>query len=281
MSDYIEKLSTIGSMGVNIYFRGHKDERYRIQPSVFRKDLMVKKSENIILRELMSFHPEEFVGHRSAFESLVQAQHHGLPTRLLDVSLSSIAGLFFATEANDDGTDTVDGAVIRFDVDSTRIKGFESDTLSCICNLAKLNHAEKEEIRSFIMLERKRKDLVKKINVDEFNELEAVRRLVQFVRQEKPYFENKIQPIDLYSNYLALPMRNNKRITAQSGAFIVSGVLSHLAKSSKFSMKKFVVPKKLKPLFREELDRMGVNRMTMFPDLQSSAKYITSKHKSP
>lgn len=271
---FIKQISAIGSKSKSIFFRGHKDRHYKIQPSVFRPDLKVEKYESDILRELMTFHPEEFVGHRSTFENLAHAQHHGLPTRLLDVTFSSVAGLYFAVEPDEDGQDSKDGRVIRLEVHESRIKNFDSDALSCISNLSKLSHSEREEIEEYIKEYKSKGKNVASIPVSEFNKLPSVKRLLQFVKQEKPYFENRVKAFDIYSNYLALPMRSSKRVSAQSGAFLVSGMLKTLGVSSKISREYFDIPKSAKPAIRQDLNNMGVNRMTMFPDLQSSAKYI-------
>ena len=218
----------------------------------------------------MSFHPQEFKHCQTALECLTQAQHHGLPTRLLDVSLNCLAGLYFAVESHDE----LDGEVIRFDVHSSRIKGFSSDALSCICNFSKLNFDEQKEIQEYLASQRKEYGAIGKIPVNAFNKLKPVMRLIQFVKQEKPYFESRIKPIDLWNSYLAMPMRNSRRVTAQSGAFIVSGILKRPTRSTKINVEKILIPKEKKKFIRVDLDKMGINRMTIYPDLENAAKHI-------
>ena len=44
----------------------------------------------------------------------------------------------------------------------------------------------------------------------------------QFIRQEKPYFENRMEPRDLYRVFVVEPRQTFDRIRAQSGAFLIS-----------------------------------------------------------
>jgi hypothetical protein len=50
------------------------------------------------------------------------------------------------------------------------------------------------------------------------------KRLHQFIRSEKPYFQPIINPIDLFVPYYVHPKMSNRRILAQSGAFILYGL---------------------------------------------------------
>ena len=72
----------------------------------------------------------------------------------------------------------------------------------------------------------------------------------------------------------------SKRVTAQSGAFLVAGLLTLFSKSTMIGVERFVIPGAPKPSLREELDSMGINQMTIYPDLQSAANYISNKWKN-
>ena len=49
-----------------------------------------------------------------------------------------------------------------------------------------------------------------------------MRLLYQLIRQEKPYFEERIDPRDLYQVFVVEPQQSSERLRAQAGAFLVS-----------------------------------------------------------
>ncbi|WP_321922242.1 FRG domain-containing protein [Burkholderia sp. BCC1998] len=104
--EFMQKTLAAGQPG--LLCRGLSDKKYTLLPSIARHpqehtlgDIstlergLIEEFQRLSLREL-EFIPE------GEFEWLFLAQHHGLPTRLLDWSTNPLVGLYFAVESRDD-----------------------------------------------------------------------------------------------------------------------------------------------------------------------------------
>ena len=256
-------------------YRGHGSPDFKLRPSIFRKQ-STRENEHILLRELIAAHPEDFNGDTSALETLVRMQHYSLPTRLLDVSMNPLVALYFACESvkkrvrtTRNGVSTSktvenDGHVAILSVSKTRIRYFDSDTVSCLTNLARLPSKLKDTLNT-------------DLEMDEFNGSLPVKRLLHFINQEKHGFLPEIEPSDLDSIILVKPKQNNKRIMAQAGAFFAFGLTDEIFDSNDHGIKVVRIPvdADLKPEILSQLDKLGINEKTMFPEIDRAARYIT------
>ncbi|WP_156383889.1 hypothetical protein [Methylobacterium sp. Leaf456] len=152
-----------------------------------------------------------------------------------------------------------------FDVEKRAVKYFDSDTVSCIANLSSLSSKERNEIRHFATDE-------------ELNASDTGRRLLHFIKTEKPYFLPAIRREDLHRIILVKPKQNNRRILAQQGAFFIFGLPHELRpEEHEVAILRLLVPADLKKKISDELDLININGSTMFPEIESAAKYIMSK----
>ncbi|MDG6093723.1 FRG domain-containing protein [Acetobacter sp. AN02] len=255
-----------------VTYRGHGSTDFKLIPSIFRKEA-TRENEHILLRELIAAHPEDFDRDTSALEMLVRMQHFSLPTRLLDVTMNPMVALYFACEtvkkrvpASNGKTriKDMDGHVVMLRAFKRRVRYFDSDTVSCLTNLARLSWTYKNKIDTGLELE-------------EFNQSTPIKRLLHFVRQEKNGFLDEIEPSDLDSIVLVKPKQNNKRILAQAGAFFAFGLDEEIKSNSldKIKVEHIVIPAGAKGDLLKELDKLGINEKTMFPDIERAARYIT------
>ncbi|MCJ2142307.1 FRG domain-containing protein [Methylobacterium sp. E-066] len=241
-------------------YRGHIEPVNLLKPSIFRKN-EYRKDERSILRELIAIQPNEFRDDKSSFEQLVRMQHYGMPTRLLDFTYNPLVGLYFAAQ-----DDTKDGEFLQLTTTKKDIKYFDSDTVSCISNLSNLQGRERDKIRKMTS------DNILKSSTEGL-------RLLHFIAAEKPYFQSKIILDDLSKIVAVRPKQTNRRIIAQQGGFFLFGLKTSLADDNDFGIriKRVPVPARNKHAIRRELDQININGSTLFPEIESAAKYILSK----
>jgi hypothetical protein len=113
----------------------------------------------------------------------------------------------------------------------------------------------------------------------DLNSSEVGIQLLHFIKAEKPYFLPEIDLLDLKSIFAVRPKQTNQRILAQHGAFFIFGLQSLLEDPNGFGIKilKRRVPASAKKGLLDELDSININASTLFPEIESAAKYIMSK----
>lgn len=275
VGEFITTVLGLKKNGKEVFYRGHSSKaKYRLEPSVFRKDpagnYIYLDQEDRIFRELLVSNSSDFQADMYSLDRLVRMQHYSLPTRLLDITSNPLIALYFACCSH--GERRVGeiflaeepGEVIVFFIDPESIKYFDSDTASCLANLARLPKLQKDTFDYTI-------------DSKAFNKLPAIKRLLHFVKEEKPFFEPRIKKDDLRSVICVKGKRSNDRISFQSGAFLLFGheaVLDELG-TPKIGVIRISVENKAKML--EELDQLNINERTVFPYIENSARYIAQK----
>jgi hypothetical protein len=248
--------------GEAIFYRGVPDHSYDAVPTVFRTPARVK-SEQKLYNELAAVSPDDFVADLTTLDKLVRMQHHSLPTRLLDITSNPLMALYFAC-SQDPGKV---GQITIFRVREASIKFPDSDTASVLANLARLTHNLREKLDVTLPL-------------PEFNDSEPVKKLLHFIRQEKPYFEDRIRPGDLEKILLIKSKLNNKRIISQAGLFFLFGHKASFRsrRNRGLAAEKISINASAKPIILGQLDRLNINQSTVFPFLENTAKYIRDKY---
>ena len=276
--------------GLTLYFRGERDAKWDLRPSVMRPSndgtFRLRAHEGEMLRELISKRPGDFGGMTSALEQMVVAQHHGLKTRLLDVSRNPCVALFSACDRRDPAGQShdngMDGRIHVFAAPKNLVKPFDSDTVSIIANFAKLDRGHQNLLLGKTGEDSQSED--PDIPLQYIYE-EAMRRLYHYIRQEKPQFEKIIDPRDLFRVFVVEPKQSFERIRAQEGAFIISAFHERFASDEIHGRVKNVPVYEhetmtvhgdtIKDDILEELSLMNFTREILYPSLEEVASRIT------
>ncbi len=249
-----------------LFYRGHASDKYSPLPTIFRNQNDDLKKSRYVEGESELFHslvtqcPEEFKDCTSTFDFLVKMQHYGLPTRLLDITSNPLVALYFACcsliPSSPRDKNAKNGQVLIYQVPNHEIKYFNSDTVSVISNLAR-------------------------VGVDfDFAKEEVQERFLHTIQAEKPYFKPKIKKEDLNSVICVKPKLDNRRIVKQSGAFFLFGMGQTKKDSIRIpdeyrpEIKHIDIPKGSKENLLRELATLSVSEATLFPEIDSVARFI-------
>lgn len=257
-----------------IFFRGHSNKDYKLEPYIYRDEII--KKEHIIFKELLLRCPQDFEHCKTTFEFLVKMQHYSLPTRLLDITTNPLIALYFACQSKSKN----DAELMVFKVPKSSIKYYDSDTVSILSNLSRVADDFEEPCwidKNLWPWDDGYDDMIKK-----YNDFYHIKKLTYEIQSEKPHFEPRIEP-DVLSKVLCVkPKMDNQRVIRQDSAFFLFGINnSKKDKPAKLNDslilakdKKIIIPHSDKARIIDQLEILGITEATIFPEIEKVASYI-------
>jgi hypothetical protein len=206
LSNYIDYISNELVPEKEWIFRGHENSQFSLKPSIARiepRESTIPKMETTILLEFKRRYLRLF---NDDWELLAFAQHHGLPTRLLDWTQNPLVAMFFAVDK-------------------------PSKSKMSVVWAYRYKHVAMKEVAPF-----------------------------------------SIKEIHVFH-----PTHVTERITTQQGCFTVHPPpfydMRRVQRTDE-ELLKFTINKKYRDQIKKDLDRLGVNYASLFPDLDGLCKYL-------
>jgi hypothetical protein len=264
VSKFIQRIKKIESRkGYTLFYRGHSNESYEAQPSIFRtiengeSTGTYAQQEDTLFKSMLVQCPQDFLNFSSTLEYLVKMQHYGLPTRLLDLTTNPLVALYFASSSHY-GQGGKNGEVLVYEVPDHEIKFFNSDTVAVISNLAKMPR--------------------------KFEYQKDKSRFLHEIQAEKPYFKDGINEKHLSSIQCVRAKLDNRRITQQSGAFFIFGMGKNITDPAEipysYICKRENTPVTIgitqagKKTILPELAELSISGASLFPEIDNVARYL-------
>lgn len=280
VGSFIEAIEELGKneegSSTEIYFRGQEVRYWGIEPSIFRNDML--SVEHKLMQIPLQKNPFDFKDLDDSFDIMAKYQHYGMCTRLLNLTTNPLVALYFACQIHgkikyQDEKIEPDG-IIYFD------KCYPSHVndigVKIVTSLAKYDLSRQNTLCEV---------LDKLVNEKIINEDNRKRWL------DRNYVKEFIDIVQ--TNYLVVPAYNNKRLEKQSGVLLLVSsftveindtVEKGIITKSKANLRKefeddyFYIPGKEKGTILKELDLLGINEVTLFPELEHQLNYIKFIH---
>jgi hypothetical protein len=220
-------------------FRGVSRRGLDLRTGLMRLGGDAAAKERHLIRNFRKYARRSFVGDDSVWNWLSLAQHHGLPTRLLDWSYSPYVALHFATASEDHRREDGEVWVVSFDAVNGALPG----------TMARLLEEEGSHVFTGEMLSRMG---------NAFEELA----------------EQAPEPFPLFLEPPAL----SERIVNQAALFSLMSTptarFDRWLEARPGSWRRIVVPAALKPDVRDRLDEININERVLLPGLDGLGRWL-------
>ncbi len=224
-------------------FRGLSQAGYPLETSLYRLCGRETDLERHLLRNFRKYAHRDVVERDSVWHWLAVAQHHGLPTRLLDWTYSPFVAMHFAT--NDIDKFDVDGAIWAVNYAQAH------QYLPAV--FRKMLRAEGSDVFTVEMLSKVSGTLA------EFDILSEDNFAVFF---EPPSLDDRIvNQIALFS------------VLSDPQAVLDDWLVKHPA-----VFRKIIIPAALKWELRDKLDQANVNERVLFPGLDGLSRWMKRRY---
>ena len=230
----------LGRFRATVAYRGMGDANYALTTGLARLRAHSTRLETAMLRAFIRYARTEVVPGNSLWNWIALAQHHGLPTRLLDWTYSPFVALHFATE-------------------SARM--YDRDGVVWRVNYARTNEHLPTKLQDLLKTEMTYVFTAEMLGsaastLEEFDALADGTFLAFF---EPPSFDDRI--VNQYA-LLSLPSDPTSKL---------EGWLGEIGET----FQRIVIPSSLKGEVRDKLDQANITERVLYPGLDGLGRWLT------
>jgi hypothetical protein len=230
----------LGRFRATVAYRGMGDANYALTTGIARLHSRSTRLETAMLRAFIRYARVEVVPGNSIWNWIALAQHHGLPTRLLDWTYSPFVALHFATE-------------------NARL--YDRDGIVWRVNYARSNELLPDPLKDLLEVEMTYVFTAEMLGsaastLEEFDAL-ADRHFLAFF--EPPSFDDRI--VNQYA-LLSLPSDPASKLESWLG-------------DTDEAFQKIVIPRELKGEIRDKLDQANITERVLYPGLDGLGRWLT------
>ena len=225
-------------------FRGLSDANFKLKTTLIRLGGDFTELEHHLLRNFSKYAPRNVVEYDSVWHWLGVAQHHGLPTRLLDWTYSPFIAMHFAT-AN----------IEKFDIDGViwAVNYIEAHKLLPTVLKEEL---QKEGANAFTV-----KMLMKYVNsLIELDNLASYKDFVIFL--EPPSIDERF-----INQFAFFSISSNPKLVLDDWLLLYPDI-----------WEKIIIPAKLKWEIRDKLDQANITERVLFPGLDGLSQWLKRQY---
>lgn len=265
--------ATSGRFRSPYVFRGVSNRDYPLSTSLARfvGDSEQWNLEQVLLSDFLKHAHDDVHESRPFYHLLSLAQHHGLPTRLLDWTSSPLVALYFATGGSPD----VDGVIwavdyvkahdlipelTRWYLDRAKTDMFDTDMLATMqdaIQAANRQHEDQTDPKTWFR--------------DVFREQEVVDQFADEHAQKSGdyilFFQPPAMDVRIVNQSAVFSKQSNPRVP-----------IDRWLQGHPDLFWRIIIPGERKAEFRDRLDQLNVNYKTLFPGLDGIATWLVEHH---
>lgn len=253
-----------------LLFRGQSDKEYKLLPSIGRKrsvaaQYSILDAERNLIETAKYKMPEIFRRDMSPIELLALLQHHGIPTRLLDVTENALVALYFSCCNREN-----DGEVIVFKYNETDVA--EYPIINAIADSYRFAFGSFTSLSSFYDSVKEQPYFVEQIN--SIKSFKTSEQGGEWVREccKKPLFvqapNRSLRQVMQSGRYILFPNKipdyNAEETEGHNPVF--DKIIEPIEKTDECIVKNIIIPQECKEKIISDLKPFGISQETLFAD---------------